>query len=354
MPPDLRAKLPADLRTRLRANWHVIALLVVVVLAAVRWTGSVASAEWSTALDERLADAGAGANSAMLDTERTQLTALRAFTFSAGVADAIKNVDVPQIEQLLGPVDANLGIPMVDVLDATGRVVFAFRGEGEVPPIYRQRNDLGIVQRALRGEPDQYGERFTTLVVTDEGSLVASTGPVRIGTEVVGAILVMTPLSDVLANSTNAHGEMLTVYSGDGGVPLATTAPVKPRTLPDSYARLLPPDKLPVTSSYDVPGGSAREQLGALVVRHEAVAWLGVADRDKAGHVGGQVSLLTAAALVLASMLAGLITIRWRKEPAETGDDEPTDDDPMPKTAALPVPEEDRIAVPMGAGRPRW
>ena len=43
-----------------------------------------------------------------------------------------------------------------------------------------------------------------------------------------------------------------------------------------------------MTSGYKVPGGNAREQLGALIVRHEAVAWLGVADRDKAGSVGGQ------------------------------------------------------------------
>lgn len=341
-------------RARLRSNWHVIALLVVIALSAIRWTGSVAGTEWRDALDERLADAGAGANSAMLDTERAQLTALRAFTFSSGVAEALRAVDVATIEELLGPVDANLGIPMVDVLDAKGQVVFAFRGEGQVPPIYRQRSDLGIVQRALRGEPDQYGERFTTLVVTDEGALVASVGPVRVGTTVVGALLVMTPLADVLGASSNQHGELLTVYSGDGGVPLATTAPVKPRTLPGSLERLLPPDKLPVTSEYDIPGGGAREQLGALIIRHEAVAWLGVADRDKAGRVGGQVSLLTAFALACCCLLVTMLTVRWRKAPAgpdDSGDIGADIDEPV---AALPVPENDRIAVPMGAGRARW
>lgn len=349
----------AETRARLRSNWHVIALLVVIALSMIRWTGSVAGTEWRDALDERLADAGAGANSAMLDTERTQLTALRAFTFSSGVAEALQAVDVPTIEELLGPVDANLGIPMVDVLDTEGQVVFAFRGEGQVPPIYRQRSDLGIVQRALRGEPDQYGERFTTLVVTDEGALVASVGPVRVGTTVVGALLVMTPLADVLGASSNQHGELLTVYSGDGGVPLATTAPVKPRALPGSLERLLPPDQLPVTSSYDIPGGNAREQLGALIIRHEAVAWLGVADRDKAGRIGGQVSLLTALAIVCCCLLAAMLTVRWRTAHDEPGDDDVAGPDVAGSdadvpAAALPTPETDRITVPVGAGRPRW
>lgn len=348
----------ADTRASVRRSWPVVVVLVLVAIAMVRWTGAVAGGESRDALDSRLADAGAGTNSAMLDTERDQLTALRAFTFSAGVAEALEAGDVKMIEQLLSPVDANLGIPMVDVLDTTGKVVFAFRGDGEVPPIYRERSSLGIVQRALRGEPDRYGERFTTLVVSDEGALVASVGAVKLDDAVVGAVLVMTPLGDVLGASANQHGEMLTVYSGDGGVPLATTAPVKPRTLPTKLGRLLPADRLPVTSSFDVPGGHAREQLGALIIRHEAVAWLGVADEDEAGRVGGEVSLLTAVALVCCIALTALLALRWRRPQSKSPVSDPGHDTEVRKPVELgpadPKATVDPITSPVGAGQRRW
>src|SRR5204863_231491 len=83
----------------------------------------------------------------------------------------------------------------------------------------------------------------------------------------------MTPLEDVLAASAAKHGAFATVYTGTAGVPLATTAPVKPRTLPEPLHHLLPAENLPVRSSYSVPGGTAREQLGSLVVRNQPVAW---------------------------------------------------------------------------------
>lgn len=343
-----------ETRERFRRTWPLLVVLVVVALSVIRWTGSVAGTEWRDALDERLADAGAGANAAMVEVERDHLSALRAFTFTTGVPEALAELDIEAIERLLGPIDANLGIPMVDVVDPSGRVVFAFRGEGQLPPIYRDRIDFSIVQRALRDEPDIYGERFTTMALTDEGALIASAGAVKLGDDVVGVLVVMTPLADVLTASTNQSGEMLTVYSADGGVPLATTAAVKPRTLPESLDRILPAEDLPVTSSYEIPGGSAREQLGALVVRHETVAWLGVADLDKSGRVSGQVSMLTAVAILLCSLLSVLLATRWRDTPSPTSDD----DDAMPSirrpVGALPTPAKERTQVPAGVGRTRW
>jgi hypothetical protein len=343
----------ARTRERLRRCWPLLLALLVVAVILVRTAGSIAAGEWRDALDERLADAGAGTNAAMVDVERDHLAALRAFSFTTGFPEALESLDIATVEQLLGPVDANLGVAMVDVLDADGRVVFALRGDGQVPPIYRDRNDVGIVQRALQGEPDQYGDRFSTMLVTDEGALVASTGSVKVGDQVVGALLVMTPLSDVLTASTNLNGSMVTVYTGDGGVPLATTAPVKPRTLPGSLDELLPAEDLPATSSYDVPDGTAREQLGALVIRHEDVAWLGVAEEDRSGSVGRIVSLVTALAILLCCGIVVALTLAWRAIGMPDGDD--VDVDEPPRTpSALPVPDADPLEVRSPVSRSRW
>jgi hypothetical protein len=321
------------------------------MFSVVRWADHAASGEWGKSLDERLTRAGAGTNADVLDVERQHLEGLRAFSFAVGVPEALSTLDVATIERILTPVDANLSIPMVDVLDANGRVVFAFRAEGQPAPIYRDRGPVGIVTSALSGEPDSLGERFSTLLVTDEGPLIASAGPVRLDGKVVGAVLVMTPLAEVLASSTTTHGELLTVYTAAGGAPLATTAPVKPRTLPKDLENLLPAESLPRRSSFDVPDGQVREQLGALIIRHQPVAWLGVAELDKSGDVGGQIVVIFVFGLLAVGVLVVVIGVLWRRD----GDDGPGDDadDDVFPIGELPVPAPARQTVTQG-GRTRW
>ena len=338
------------MRARLRRHWLAIAFLVVVVLTVARFTGNIAADRWQESLDDDLGHAGAAANAEMLDLERTHLTALRGFAFASGFPEALEALDIARVEELLTPVDANLGVPMVDILDPEGRVVFAFRAEGEQAPIYRTRADVGIVARALRGEADEFGERYSTLLVSDEGPLVAGSSPVRVGDRVVGAVLVMTPLERVLDAAD--VGSFLTVYTGSSGVPLATTAPVKPRTLPKPLQRLLPAESLPVDSSFEVPGGTAREQLGALVIRHQPVAWLGAAGLDRTDDIRFDVRLVTVLGLLAAIALAVVITVLWTRFDGEpVAPDEPDDDD-LPR-GALPPPDRDRVPA-VRAGRQRW
>jgi hypothetical protein len=348
---------------RLRRHWVLVVLLLVVVVLVTRWTGEIAGTKATRALDERLADAGRGTNTDMVEVERDHLAALRAFAFASGLPEALDALDVAAVERLLTPVDANLGTPMVDILDPDGRVIFAFRAEGQQAPIYGERAAIGIVAKALAGESDQYGERFATLVVSDEGPLVASTSPVRLGGRVVGAIMVMTPLEDVLAADTAKHGALLTVYTGTSGVPLATTAPVKPRTLPRALEHLLPAEALPVTSGYDVPGGRVREQLGQLVIRHEPVAWLGTAEKDRIGSTVLQVRLVTVGGLLAVLALGLVLATLWTRFDDAGDESEQTpgerrrraieqarDDDAL-GTRHVETPTE---PARQGSGRQRW
>ena len=334
---------------RLRRHWLAIAFLVVVVLTVARFTGNIAAERWRDSLDRQLGSAGAATNAEMLDLERNHLTALRGFAFASGFPEALDTLDIARVEELLTPVDANQGIPMVDILDPEGRVVFAFRAEGEQAPIYRTRADVGIVARALRGEADEYGDRYATLLVSDEGPLVAGSSPVKVGDRVVGAVLVMTPLERVLDAAD--VGAFVTVYTGASGVPLATTSPVKPRTLPKALEHLLPAESLPVTSSYEVPGGTAREQLGALVIRHQPIAWLGAADVDRSADIRFDVRLVTVLGLLAAIALTAIITALWTRFDGEPPADEPEEDD-LP-LGALPAPEREH-APSVRAGRQRW
>jgi hypothetical protein len=231
---------------------------------------------------------------------------------------ALKALDIAAIERLLTPVDANLGTARVDILDRDARVVFAFRAEGETPPLQRSRADLEIVTRALAGTSDEYGDRFSTLVVGEEGPLIATAGAVRDADDAtVGAVLVMTPLPRALSESASQHGAVLTAYSGSGGVPLATTAGDAPRRLPRDLARLRPASELPVASSYRLGGRAMREQLGALVIRHRPVAWIGAALPDRSARARTRVeNAVGVAAIVAALVLVTLAATRRRSRSA--------------------------------------
>jgi hypothetical protein len=295
-------------------------MAVLVAVIAINWAGQTAAHLWRESLDKRLLDAGAGTNVDAIGLEREQLKAFRAIAFADGFPQELANYDARAIEQRLTPIDANHGMPMIDIIDDQGRVVFAFRAQGAIRPIYRQRKDLEIVQKALRGEFDEFGERFNDIITTDEGPLVATAGPVRVGTRIVGALLVMTPLETLLSTSTNLHGALLTAYSLDRGDPMATTTPIRPRTIDtDLRTRLSHPEELPYANRLNVGGRPHREQIAGLVLHHHTAALLGVALPDRSRHVANQVMLVVALGMLLIAVVVASVVHAWTRDRYERG-----------------------------------
>ncbi|MCU1377243.1 MAG: hypothetical protein JWN29_226 [Acidimicrobiales bacterium] len=303
---------------RRRRPWVQLLLALLVAILAIYWAGQTASRLWLEDLDKRLLDAGAGANATVNTLERDQLSAYRGIAFADGFAASLKRYDARDIERRLTPVDANHGMPMIDIIDDQGRVVFAFRSNGAVRPVYRQRLDVSIVRQALAGETDQYGERFSDLLTTDEGPLLATAGPVRLDGKIVGALLVMTPLDQLLSRSTNTHGALLTAYSLDRGDPLATTTPIRPRTLvTDLRVRLAQDGQLPYANRFKIGGTTNREQIGSLTLRHRTAAFLGAALPDRSRYVAWRVMVIVTIGLLLMAFLVWTVAYAWAKDKYE-------------------------------------
>jgi sensor domain CHASE-containing protein len=332
--PEARRKRP----------WASLLVAVVVALLAIYFAGQTAARLWLEDLDSRLLDAGAGANALAISFEREHLEAYRAIAFSDGFPDDLRRYDVDAIEDRIQPVDANHGIPMIDLIDEQGRVVFAFRAEGAIRPYYRERMGLEVVRKSLAGERDEYGERFTSIIATEEGPLLATAGPVREGDEIIGALLLMTPVDEILSQGRNLHGAHLTAYSLDRGDPLATTTAIRPRTFStEERTTLAQPDELPFATRFRVGGNPQREQIAALTVRHRTAAFLGAALPDRSRYVAWRVMMITALGMAVVAALVGIVVYGWTKERYE--EPEP----PEPPVPALPPGP-----PPQPTGPPTW
>jgi hypothetical protein len=301
---------PAELLRR-RPWLHVLVALLI-ALGAVNWAGSTAASFWLHDLDNRLLDAGAGTNATVASVEREQLATYRGVAYAEGVSEALAAYDAAALERTLSPVVANGGIPMVDLLDQQGRVAYAFRAEGAPAPQYRERRDITIVAQALNGQSDQYGDRFADLLTTKEGPLLATAGPVRRAGKVVGAVLVMTPLDQVIGLAANEHGAFVTAYSTDRGDPLATSLASRPRNLGTRLRSTLQnPDKLPYARRIEASGATQRMQVGALVARHRTIAWVGTSLPDRSHSLASKIMLIVALGAGLIALLVGAVVATW-------------------------------------------
>jgi hypothetical protein len=331
-----------DEEERRKRPWLQLLIALIVAILAVYFAGQTAARMWLEDMDKRLLDAGAGTNAEMTTTERLHLSAYRAVTYADGFAASLARYDAVDIEKRLTPVDANHGIPMIDIIDSQNRVVFAFRAEGAVRPVYRDRRGISIVEKVLAGQSDQYGDRFSAILATQEGPLIATAGPVRLNGKIVGALLLMTPVDELLSRSSNQHGAKLTAYSLDRGDPMATTTPIRPRTLGTELrtqlAARLATRQEAYANRFRIAGKVQREQIGALVLRHENAAFVGAALPDRSREVFLRVMFIAAIGMAIMAFLVWIVAYAWAKEKYERDDVEPLDGPPLELTELAGTP----------------
>jgi hypothetical protein len=286
-----------------RAPWfwrrrvHLV-LGIVVAVATMIWAGERAASGVRDTLDSRLRGAGAGADAAIVGIEAEQLAALRAVSFTQGVGQALATDDVPTLNKLVTPVQANSGVPMVDVVLPNGKVLLAVRSKGAPAPV-ASRAGLPALARSLKRAHGARGGRFSELVIFRSGPTFLTIGPVLDDNKPVGSVLVMTPLADVLGRVSQEVGTLLSAYDGSGN-PIATTAGYVPRSIDRTTAHTLLGGG-PVVMRY--VHGDDREALGRLIVDHQPDAILGTALHDPS-WVTGRAVLLIAGLGLLATIVA--------------------------------------------------
>lgn len=288
-----------------RQRWLHLVLGLLVAVLAVFWAGQRATQGVRDNLDARLRDAGAGADAALVSLEAEQLSALRAVTFTQGVATALAAHDVRILNRLVTPVQANSTVPMVDVLLPDGRVELAVRSKGAPAPV-ASRAGLPAIAQSLREAHGQRGGRFSEVMIFRSGPVLMTIGPVLDQKKGVGVVLVMTPLADALGRLAQQVGVDLTAYDA-AGAPIATTAALDPPAVSRTTAQALIGGGAIVTRTLN---DSRREALGRLVVDHQAVEVLGVSLHDNSDATGQVVTLYAALGLIGTVLILGTFWAR--------------------------------------------
>lgn len=274
------------------------------------WAGQTASQALYREVDERLNDAGARANVSLRLLERDHLALVRSIAFTQGVPESLVAANVEHLQQLAAPLQASADVPIVNLVDTEGTIVLAIRSEGAPPPLTREIS-WDVVGRALQGESDSYGERWTALVHAVEGDLLATAGPVRVGDHIVGAVVVATPLDEALEMMAGETPILLTVYDIDG-IPIASWNDSLPPSIDASLAANIVGGRgEPVPRSYSFGRENRRELLGRLILRNEAVAVLGVATPESVGHVTQSITLQVLVGTGATVLALGTLLGRW-------------------------------------------
>lgn len=291
-----------------RRGWLHLVLGVIVAVLSVTWAGQRAADGVRSNLDARLRDAGAGADAALVTLEAEQLSALRAVTFTKGVGHALAMRDVRTLNALVTPLQANSDVPMVDIVLPNGRVELAVRSKGAPLPVASRRG-LPAITQALREARGNRGGRFTEIVIFRNGPTLMTIGPILDAQRPVGVALVMTPLADALGRLSQQVGANLTAYD-TLGVPIATTAPYRPRRLDRYTAQSLIGGGPIATRGVH---GNEREALGRLIVDHQPAAVLGVALVDNSWVTGRAVIAYAGLGLIGTSLILGVFWLRVSK-----------------------------------------
>ena len=127
--------------------------------------------------------------------------AAKALVSAPSVADAIVRADTRALESALVPVQVAHKVPLVDVVGVDGKILFAVRSDR-----YRDRAKTMVdtntgawpITSRILSSPTPPGPSPATVVKTAWGEAIYRAMPVLQGGHVVGAVLIGTPLEDVL------------------------------------------------------------------------------------------------------------------------------------------------------------
>ena len=173
----------------------------------------------------QLADISVRTAEVIVDLENEHLRIARAISFTDGFGDAVAKEDVVRVENLARPIAINEGVVLIDVLTNSGAPIFTLhKNEDGLLIANETDNDPGweVVRDVLAGRQDESGHRFTSIETTAWGDAVYTAGPIYRGEQLVGMVLIGTPLADLATLSAKSGFADITFYRDNGLVAYTT------------------------------------------------------------------------------------------------------------------------------------
>jgi two-component system sensor histidine kinase ResE len=169
--------------------------------------------------NNQLLDAGRVVAESMVGYEEDRLTALRQVAFTEGVAESLATADSETLAALVPQIIINSPTDAVILLDENGREIYSWYrfdtpDQGEIA-------DLSQVEEArlvLEGVSDEYGDKRAFLANGTSGPMLYTIGPVFLGEEQVGAVVVGTAARKIVVELTQNAVARVTLYDQQGNV----------------------------------------------------------------------------------------------------------------------------------------
>ena len=240
-----------------------------------------------TTLEERfqsqLADAAARAADGVVHQEETHLTALRAIAFTQGVPESIAASDTAVLRALVYPQALNNQLYFVEVLDAAGKPLLSLHSQQPAQveytgELYPQIGSWTVSQRVLQRQIDALGDKYSEILQTEWGTALYTAGPVTLNDQLIGVVLVGTPVKDFLPLLGRSSIADISLYNPQGSLEATTLPSTFLSGLVSEQTNLLPStgDSLP-SREMDVSGRRYLEALDAFYLRGVPSGWfLGV------------------------------------------------------------------------------
>jgi len=286
----------------------------------------------ATSLEERIAEQLVQAQNNALDSavklQGRQVAGLRLIANTEGVDQAVKTGDLKTLRQLLVPLEVNNHLGTVKIFDVRGRVIFQIDQPDPGNPsglVFTSGADLSqdpVVRPILQGSYDALGDKFIGYEGTPPSSLGAA-GPIVIGDQVVGGVLLQTPLSAVLADMRTKSESQVLLLDGGGRLLGSTLAGVKSGLLDDHTRAYLDVAALGRASRQHVAiqGQEYELQFSLFYLRQKPTGYLGVAISRQSVIQAGLHSALQMTALftgvVLILLLIGYLLALRLTRPIE-------------------------------------
>lgn len=212
------------IRTKIIVPYAV--LTVVLAMVGTYFVTQLVAGSLQERFDNQLAEAGRVASDSVVRKERDQLEVVRAMAYTQGVPQAVERADDGELEEILSPLIVNEGVDRAEVVDASGERLLALaHGEGPdaeyVSMTTGDPSEWWLVGQVLDGA-DAVGDKYASLVETDDGFVLFTAAPVEAGDRTVGAVLVGTYLESLVAEIKAEALADVTIYDYTGR-PIAST-----------------------------------------------------------------------------------------------------------------------------------
>ena len=229
--PKARRTLNLGIRGKITVPYLVLTFAVafIGIFVVTRYVTDTFAERFANQLGEAAQVAGNG----FVGIETSQLELWRALAAAQGIVDAVQARDPVKVRELIRGYTENTSADSVWVVDPQGTVLV---GLDRMPSgDYDETRNMPFgefepLQRVLRGERDEFGNKFSAVQIRSGEPYIVTAGPLEDGGELLGAIVVGTKLETALsaidrqaAASVSAYdtsgARLGTTLTGEGGPP---------------------------------------------------------------------------------------------------------------------------------------